>query len=481
MTGKKTLYRQLHNYGESDYYPYHMPGHKRRLSSQIPSELLKIDITEIDGFDNLHQAEGILRDMQEEANALYGAEETFYLVNGSTCGILSALSAALREGGHLLMARGCHKSAYHGVYLRNLKVTYLYGEPVRGFDFEEAITIEQVEMALEENPDIEAVLIVSPTYEGRIADVAGIAEVVHKKGIPLIVDEAHGAHLGMAKGFVQGSCSLGADLVIHSVHKTLPSLTQTALLHVNGELIDRDRLKRFLHIYQTSSPSYILMASIADAMQTVREQGQRLFEEFYDRYYTMCTKLANCKVFQFIPMEDLDAGRQDVGKLIISARRSGFSGQWLADTLLERFKLQCEMASGNDCLAMFTLADTKEGYERLTQALLELDEELYEAQCSPMQVQLPSRLPRPTVAYSLKEAWDCKRELTDMSETIGKVVSDFINLYPPGIPLLAPGEVMTQQMYEVLLTYRDLHLNIQGIVEQDGRCLVWTISDETVK
>ena len=249
------LYKELERYGDLDYYPYHMPGHKRRQLGEIPEQLLKTDITEIDGFDNLHQAEGILKEAQELAGRLYGAEETFYLVNGSTCGILSAISAALPVGGHLLMARGCHKSVYHAAYLRKLKLSYLYPKRLPEFGFSEAVTAEQVREALEQESDIGAVLIVSPTYEGRIADVKAIADEVHAKGLPLIVDEAHGAHLGFADGFASGSCQAGADLVIHSVHKTLPAMTQTALLHVNGGRIDRDLLKRFLRIYHSISMS----------------------------------------------------------------------------------------------------------------------------------------------------------------------------------------------------------------------------------
>ena len=214
-------------------YPYHMPGHKRQAWGALPQQLYELDITEIEGFDNLHQAEGILQELQKKAARIYGADESFYLVNGSTCGILCAVSSALPSGGHILMNRNCHRSAYHGAYLRNLTISYLWPAYMKEYDIYDAVTAEQIREALEQEPDIGAVLIVSPTYEGRVADVKAIAETVHAKGIPLIVDEAHGAHLGLAEGFWPNSCQAGADLVIHSVHKTLPSLTQTALLHVD--------------------------------------------------------------------------------------------------------------------------------------------------------------------------------------------------------------------------------------------------------
>ncbi|MDE7253716.1 MAG: aminotransferase class I/II-fold pyridoxal phosphate-dependent enzyme [Acetatifactor sp.] len=473
MEQKRGLLEKLRDYKKSDYYPYHMPGHKRRQLGKLPEDLLGLDITEIDGFDNLHQAEGILQRLQDEANELYQAEETFYLINGSTGGILSAVSTVLPEGGHLLMARNSHKSVYHAAYLRKLRITYLYPARVQGFDFYEAVTAEQVEQALNQEPDIGAVLIVSPTYEGRIADVREIAQVVHKKGIPLIVDEAHGAHLGFAKGFSPGSCTEGADLVIHSVHKTLPALTQTALLHVNGSLVDRERLRRFLHIYQTSSPSYLLMASIEDALKIAGQERER-FDRFLIWYQQMLTHLQGCRVLRFVPWQDVEQGRQDIGKLVIVTDKAGVSGQWLYDELREKYHLQCEMSAGTYCLAMFTLADDKEAYTRMVRALIQIDSEL--AEKLPLLPEMDTRPERifstPNIAYSLAEAWDMPCKMTRLSDAINCPVAEFINLYPPGIPLLVPGEVMTEELYGEIVEDRMQGLNIQGIVEQEGNCFV---------
>lgn len=480
MTEWMPLYKELEQYGNSDFYPYHMPGHKRRQLGDIPERILKTDITEIDGFDNLHQAEGILREAQDLANALYGAEETFYLVNGSTAGILSAISTALPEGSHLLITRGCHKSVYHAAYLRKLKLSYLYPETVKGFEFSEAVTAEQVQEALCREPDIEAVLIVSPTYEGRIADVKKIAEIVHEKGIPLIVDEAHGAHLGFAEGFAPGACMAGADIVIHSVHKTLPAMTQTALLHVNGTRVDRDRLKRFLCIYQTSSPSYVLMASISDAMEFLKRDGKSYFADFRDHYLRLLDRLGVCKVLQFVPAADISDGRQDIGKLVIGAgNRRDISGQWLYDQLRERYHLQCEMAAGRYCLAMFTVADSSEAYERMEQALLCIDEELFtesgaenvrdeERAMSGTLDESRGKIVLPEVCYPLSAAWDLPWKRERLGDAVGCAVGEFVNLYPPGTPILVPGEVLTQEIYEQILEYLTQKLNLQGLIQEEG-------------
>lgn len=468
-----SLYRQLQNYGDSDFYPYHMPGHKRRLYGSMPEELLKIDITEIDGFDNLHQAEGIIKEAQERAARLYGAEESFYLVNGSTCGILSAISAALPNGGHILMARNSHKSAYHAAYLKNLTISYLYPPYLREYDIFGAINPKEVKKALEENPDIGAVFLVSPTYEGRIADIKKIAEVVHAKGIPLIVDEAHGAHLGLAENFPLNSCRLGADIVIHSVHKTLPAMTQTALLHINGTLVNRSRVRRYLHIYQTSSPSYVLMAGIDNALRIVEERGAQLFKQFRENYLELLACLEGCKHLKFVPFKEKE---QDIGKLVISSNNKGLSGQQIYDMLLTDYHLQLEMAAGGYCLAMFTIGDGIEAYQRLAQALLAIDKKIdacmeivqEEAvwdgvgKAAEMDNQKGNNF---KAAIPLAQAWDMATEAVPLEKAVGRYVADFINLYPPGVPLLVPGEVLDQGLYEQVRLYREQGLSVQGIEE----------------
>lgn len=465
----------LKEYGQSDYYPLHMPGHKRRAHGQLPEEIVQMDLTEIDGFDNLHQAEGILKELQEHAARMYGADETFYLVNGSTGGILSAVSTAVKEGGHILIARNCHKSVYHACYLRNLKISYLYPQVMQDYDICEPITCEQVEDALAWETDVDAVLLVSPTYEGRIADIESIAKVVHARGIPLIVDEAHGAHLGFAEGFAQNSCRNGADLVIHSVHKTLPALTQTALLHVNGTVIDRNQLKRFLHIYQSSSPSYVLMAGIDNALRQVEQNGKELFGAFIHNWNKMCQRLSAMNNLSILEPGE----KQDIGKLLVSVKKTGLSGQQLYDMLLEEYHLQLEMAAASYVLAMFTVGDTKEGYERMTQALLEIDARLAKA---PPDARLPQAQPEPDaeakqalpaavtkrIGIPFCKAWDMEAEYCPLSLCQGRLAGEFINLYPPGTPMAVPGESIDDALICQIRDCLQKGLSVQGVKQIDG-------------
>ncbi|MCD8023722.1 MAG: hypothetical protein LUF30_12375, partial [Lachnospiraceae bacterium] len=323
---EKYLLDCLNDYTSSDAYPLHMPGHKRQISHF--SDPFAIDITEIEGFDNLHHAEGILLEAQKRASKLYGADETWYLVNGSTCGILAAVSASVRRGGRILMARNCHKAAYHAAFLNGLQVTWLYPEIDMGTGICGSISPGQVREALEalrqgDAPDTSqplAVLLTSPTYVGVVSDIRAIAQEVHRAGGILIVDEAHGAHFAMHPYFPESALSCGADIVINSLHKTMPSLTQTALLHVKGSRADRERLRKYLDIYQSSSPSYVLMAGMDECVRMMETQGRKLFDAFVVRLETLREHLKKMQVLRLVTGDEseLQAFAYDASKIIIA-------------------------------------------------------------------------------------------------------------------------------------------------------------------
>ena len=491
------LFEKLSAYGESDYYPCHMPGHKRRLKTDTMRELTQIDITEIDGFDNLHDAQGILRSVQEEAAVVYGAEESFFLVNGSTAGILSAISSVVSPGGKILMVRGAHKSAYHAAYLRDLQIAYLWPGVHPLFGCNLPATAKEVEEALQQTPDIQAVFIVSPTYEGLAADVKSIAEAAHKRNIPLIVDEAHGAHLGFDGRWPESSVKQGADLVIQSLHKTLPAPTQTAILHVNGELVDRGRLRRFLGIYQTSSPSYIFMAAMEDAIVTTSANREKLFGNFWEYWKGMTEKLSACRNLIFLKEEN-----SDPGKLAVMDKTGFLDGEKLYETLLHKYHLQPEMAVGRYVLAMFTVGDTKEGYERLTKALLEIDayitvergrtadtaiQPAERAKIADTGMQSADRdkmadavtpvcIQKKTQAVmGIARAWDAPKEWVLLKDAEGKTAGEYVNLYPPGSPIIVPGEIFTKDILTEIAAYRQQGFHVQGVKEIEDDIYVSTI------
>ncbi|WP_302417666.1 aminotransferase class I/II-fold pyridoxal phosphate-dependent enzyme [Blautia marasmi] len=370
----------LYEYSEKDYYPFHMPGHKREFCPEALKNPYKVDITEIDGFDNLHHAEGILLEAQRRAASLYGASESWYLVNGSTAGILSAVSACTSRGGEILMARNCHKAAYHAAYLRGLKTHYLFPQADRIVGLNGGISPKDVTDMLEMHSGIQAVLITSPTYDGVVSDVKKITEAAHAYHVPLIVDEAHGAHFPFSEAFPVSATACGADVVIHSLHKTLPSLTQTALLHRNSERVSADKLRRFLGIYQSSSPSYLFMAGMDACLRLMQGEGRELFDEYTVRLGCCRERLAGLKNLHLLEKGEITGlgfvYDLDESKMVVSTANTSIDGAKLHEILLERYHLQMEMAASQYVIALTSVMDTEEGFARLEKALLEIDKEL---------------------------------------------------------------------------------------------------------
>lgn len=245
------IYTALQKYINDNIYPFHMPGHKQGRALSI-DDIMKIDITEVDGVDNLHNAKEVILESQRLTAKLFGAKETFYLVNGSSCGIIASILTVCSPNDKILVARNCHKSVYSGIIFAGGNPVYIMPEIIDDYNIAGGINVDKLKNIM--NNSIKAVLITSPTYEGFCSDIKTIADIVHSYNSILIVDEAHGAHFKFNDYFPNTALEQGADIVIQSVHKTLPSLTQTALLHIQGNRVDIYKLKQMLSMVQTSSP-----------------------------------------------------------------------------------------------------------------------------------------------------------------------------------------------------------------------------------
>ena len=513
------LLERLTEYAGSDAYPFHMPGHKRReIPDGIPGgfpDPYGIDITEIDGFDNLHHAEGILKDAMETAAAIYGADRSWYLVNGSTCGILSAVFAATENGGKLLTARNCHKAVYHAICLNRLEAEYLYPEEITEFGINGGIRAEDVRKALEKDAmrcagnsgdvrgkttKIQAVLITSPTYEGVVSDIRAIADAAHEYGIPLIVDEAHGAHLEFADqchSFPKSALEYGADIVVQSLHKTLPCFTQTAILHVKGKLVDQDRISRYLSMFQTSSPSYLFMAGMERCIRYMDGDGRNEMIRYEKRLERFMERMEGLQVLEVLDREICGKYRTvagwDPSKIVVSTMRAeDFHGEELAETLRRKYHLEMEMTAPEYVIAMTSLMDTEEGFERLGTALLEIDGALRHCVESEQQKEkgeskekercetpeaTESKVSHPIRRMLICEAMDADTERTAFQDTVGKVSAEFVYLYPPGIPIIAPGEVFTDAIVEKIMAYKAAGLLVQGPADPDADVIL-TLSSE---
>lgn len=466
------LYDKLIQYAGSDYYPFHMPGHKRNRFCEEPSPYW-YDITEIDGFDNLHDAEDIIKQGMEEAASIYGTKNTYYLVNGSTCGLLAAISAATNPGDRVLVARNCHKAVYNAVMLRQLQPVYLYPKMLAEYNLAGVVTPEDVQAAFRRQPDITAVILTSPTYDGIVSDIESIAKIVHGNGSILIVDEAHGAHFPFSKLFPDSAIKYGADLVIQSLHKTLPALTQTALLHQISERVSERKLRQYLGIYQSSSPSYVLMGSIARCLEYLTKCSHE-FEEYEKRltgFYEGVKHLKNIVV-----MKDVDSPwiyKDDISKLRIFAKSNVISGVWIYEQLVQRYHIQPEMMSKDYVICLSSVCDTQKGFDRLRYALYELDLEAEQLSKSDSLKQAVSHTPKEflqnDIVYLPYEVETLEQESRPLFECENQIAAQYIYLYPPGIPLVVPGERISRKLLDQLLEYRQVGLHIKGISDDNTK------------
>lgn len=499
MKQEDLLVNRLVHYSGTDMYPFHMPGHKRAAGMGFPDPF-SMDITEIDGFDNLHHPEGILKQSMEWAAGLYGAFRTYYLVNGSSSGILSAICGAVSTGGRILVSRNCHKSVYHGIHLGRLKASYVYPQEVEGLGIQGGILPCDVDKMLKRYMDTQAVLIVSPTYDGVVSDIKEIAKVVHGAGIPLIVDEAHGAHFRYGEMFPKSALDLGADVVIQSVHKTMPSLTQTALLHIRnnrpdgGCYAELDRIDHYIHMFQSSSPSYVLMASIENS---IFQMERRDMAPYHEQICNLRIQLAGMRHLRLVDKEC--KGRSgiydlDLTKIVISTRHTApdasgskesgaageglqereFTGAELDAILRQEYHLELEMCGADYVTAITTVMDSPKGLKRLGDALMEIDGRLKSMTKGKSDKTLGFPDSQAVSVYSMRsdtamtiaEAMDKRMRTVKLEDSAGCISGEFVYIYPPGIPIVAPGEWIGRKALNVILGYIDKSLPVQGLKDQ---------------
>ena len=460
---KNNLLDQLIELRESDYYPFHMPGHKRKPMRELP--VTSLDITEIDDFDNLYVAEGILKQIMERAARVYGSKKALLGVNGSTGNLLAAISAAFCPGDSVLVARNCHKAVYHALELRGLKPIFLYPETDSQYSMCKGITAREVKACLEKHEvmqegktsPIAGMILTSPTYEGIVSEVGEIATLLHERGAVLIVDEAHGAHLGFHPAFPVSAISQEADLVIQSLHKTLPAVTQTSLLHIVTDRVEESVVHKFFGMYQTSSPSYILMASIDECLAVLERDATDLFDNYVLLLEDFYREMKTLSVLRIA-----GGPGKDPGKIMITVPE-GISALQLYDVLRNEYHLQPEMCGLHHVLMMTSVYDSKEGFERLKSALREIDEtyrntEMQQTAAGDLQKDKTDETAHLTAINAIQpkqcmrpcETERAQKEYIPLYDCAGRISAEYLYLYPPGVPYIIPGEEVPDELPEAL-------------------------------
>ena len=463
------LEQQLRAYCRQGQTPLHMPGHKRRVSvtDAIDSSL---DFTEVEGTDDLHHAKGILKEAMDRTAALYGARRTWYLVNGSTCGNLAGIAAMTREGDEVIVARNCHRSIFHALQLRNLKVHWVMPVYLKEYGIYGSLSTRTVRQALDDFPESRAVILTSPTYEGVISDIRSIVSAAHAHGIPVFVDEAHGAHFGFGS-LPDSAVGCGADLVVQSPHKTLFSATQTAWLHLNGDLVSEDKVEQQLGIFETSSPSYPLLMSLDGCSGAWQQNGEEYCDRWMDMIVDFDRTAAGLKHMRILCHPDNMSYPgifvYDPGKILI---HSPMSGAKLLQLLHDQYHFTLEMAEGNNVLAMTSAADDPKEIHRFALALHEIDDHISEEEEKADDI--AAMLQLPTAFMNIHDAVESDHVSVPLFEAEGKTAGEYVFLYPPGIPMIVPGEIIEPAQLDFFYQALQEGYEIRTSQSADGNILI---------
>lgn len=455
-----------------NYISFHMPGHKGSAIyaelgySEFIDKIVDCDITEIIGADNLFKAEGIIKNTAERYAELYNAKKSYLLVNGSSGGIISAILAVVPKGGKLIMARNSHKSIFNTLSLGDIQPVYAYSEMIEKYGITGEIKKEHIEELLKENTDASAVILPSPNYYGICSDIKGIADVVHKYGKILIVDQAHGAHLKFFRDYPKCAEDQGADIVINSTHKTLASFTGSAILNVCSERVDLFELEDKLQSIETSSPSYLLMASLDINADILEKHGMELTKLWMDNIewaYETFSKIEGLEV--------LMCDNMDRTKINISMSSLGLDGAELELELLKH-GIRAELITGDILMLMSGIGNTRQHFEKLYEALENI---AYSQRMKIAKDDIKGKISKKKVNLALQVkpfgeqklyAVPRKKYLKKLSQSVDEICASSIIPYPPGIPIVCPGEKITREMVEYVEGLIDAKEKVIGVTEE---------------
>lgn len=471
---KTPLFDALMEYVDRKTIPFHVPGHKKGVGIDeefkkfIGENPFKIDVTVFKLVDSLHHPTGPIKKAQELAADAYGSKASFFCIHGTSGAIQAMIMSVVKSGDKIIIPRNVHKSVTSGIILSGATPVYMQPELDKRVGIAHGVTPETVEKALKENPDAKAVLIINPTYYGVATDIKKIADIVHSYDIPLIVDEAHGPHLGFNNKLPMSSIEAGADICCQSTHKIIGALTQCSLLHVGSERIDVNRVQQILSLLQTTSPSYILMASLDCARRQIALNGKELLDKAINLANYAREEINKIPGFYCFGKEIIGnpgVFAIDPTKITITCRDLGITGFQLDMILSNKYHIQLELSDLYNGLAVGSFGDTKENIDALINALKEISQEyknnenkksdFIDIPAIPEQVQIP------------REAFNSEKVVLPLKDSRGRISGEFLLAYPPGIPVLCPGEIITEEIINYIQKLKDTGLYVQGTEDSE--------------
>lgn len=458
---KTPVFDGLKSLMEENSVSFHMPGHKgKNTLIEWGKYIPYIDTTETEGVDNLLEPRGIIKESQELAAEVFGAKSTIYGVNGSTGSIYIALSTITKPGDKVLIQRNCHKAVYNAMILNRLNPIYMYPNYNEKHNVLTGLYPEEIEEILQEHQDIKAVVMTYPNYYGVCSDLEKIAQIVHKYNKILMVDEAHGPHMSFSDKLPMSALKAGADIVIHSTHKTLPSFTQTSMIHVGTDRIDLNKLRDRFSLYTTTSPSYLFTISNEIATAYMDGEGRERLDWSIDKVNEVIERLQKIdRVFVFTG-DDFDETIKSKDNTKILFKIDGIRGSQVKKILRTEHNIRLEMSDYYYGLILTSLMNEEEDYEKLISAIEEIARTAPYEEINSVSIKMPT----PNIVMNIAAAYYGKKELVDLEAAIGRVSAASVIPYPPGIPLIVPGEMITRELYDHIIMTMENGLEIVGLM-----------------
>jgi lysine decarboxylase len=473
------LFTALVEHAKKDPVQFHIPGHKKgkgmdpEFREFIGDNALSIDLINIGPLDDLHLPKGMIKRAQDLAAEAFGADYTFFSVQGTSGAIMAMVMSVCGPGDKILVPRNVHKSIMSGIVLSGATPIFIHPEVDPNLGISHGITPESVERSLEQHPDSKAVLVINPTYFGISGDLKKIVDIAHSHEIPVLVDEAHGAHIPFHDELPLSALQAGADMAATSVHKLGGSLTQSSILNLRGNLISPNRVQAVLSMLTTTSTSYLLLASLDVARKSLATEGHALLEGTIRLAELTRAKINEIDHLYCVGREILGTNAAvaiDPTKLLISVKQLGITGYDVENLLREKFNIEVELSDLYNILCIVTSGDSEEELLKLVQALQEISADFKHQ--SDQNVGISVLLPEiPVLALTPRDAFYAESEVVPFELAAGRIIAEFVMVYPPGIPIFIPGEIVTEE--NLIYTQKNMEagLPVQGAEDFEMKSL----------
>ena len=460
------LIEAMLQYKSEDVYPLHTPGHKggrgmQRLLRQELGAGVQMDVSLMSELDDIHEPETYIKEAQKLAAQTYGSDACFWAVNGTSQAIHAMLLTALNPGEKLLLPRNAHRSVAGGLVLGGIEAVYLQPEYQPEFGIQMQVTVQQIEAALAQDSKIKAVLLTSPNYYGVAADVQAIADCCHAHNAVLLVDEAHGPHLGFSELLPPSALQCGADACAQSTHKILGAMTQCSMLHVQGARLDLQRAADVMSILTTTSPNYLLMASLDAARAQVQAYGGEMAAAAVQaaaKLRRLCASYSGLRV-----MEAADCGglQLDTTKVTVNFAAWGYTGVEVGE-LFREVRVAVELVDAYNVLFLVTYADVTTDYDEALARIAAVLDKMQAQKRAPLQLAAAAQVPQTQAVLPLRDVFYRAKKAVPLAQAAGKICGEQVSFYPPGIPVLLPGELVTEEIIAYCRVQKELGLPVSG-------------------